>query len=58
LVQELNLLQTRGSELCMAIFSSSTVWSHLSEGMQISTVRHIEMVGQLIVLWAVVSSTA
>jgi hypothetical protein len=42
----------------MAIFSSSTVWSHLSEGMQISTVRHIEMVGQLTVLWAVVSSTA
>jgi hypothetical protein len=44
LVQELTLLQTRGSELCLAKVGPSTVRGHLLEGMQIAAGRHTEMV--------------
>jgi hypothetical protein len=44
LVQELTLLQTRGSELCLAKVGPSTVWGHLLEGMQIAAGRHTKMV--------------
>jgi hypothetical protein len=47
LVQELTILQTRGSELCKAIVGPLTVRGHLLEGMQIAAICHTEMVGQL-----------
>jgi hypothetical protein len=47
MVQELTLLKTRRSELCVEIVSPPTVLGHLSDEMQIATIRHIEMVGQL-----------
>jgi hypothetical protein len=42
-IQELTLLQTRGSELCKAIVSPLRVWSHLSEGMRIATLHHVSL---------------
>jgi hypothetical protein len=42
--------------LCLAIVGPLMVHSHLSEGTQIFIVRHINMVGQLVVLRAAVSS--
>jgi hypothetical protein len=46
-VQELTLLQTRGSELCQAIVGPPKVRGHLSEGMWITIIHHIKMVEQL-----------
>jgi hypothetical protein len=43
----------QGSELCQAIVDPPKVRSHLSEGMQMTTLRHTEIA----VLRAVVSST-
>jgi hypothetical protein len=54
---ELTLLLTRGSELCIAIVDPPWVKNHLSEGMQIATLHHIEMAGELAALQMVLSST-
>jgi hypothetical protein len=43
LVQELTLLQTRESELCLAIVGLPRVWGHLFEGMRIAIICHTEM---------------
>jgi hypothetical protein len=58
LVQELTLLQTRGSDLCHAIVNPPTVMGHLSEGMRIAVIRHTEVAGQLATLRAALSSVA
>jgi hypothetical protein len=55
-VEELTLLQTWGSELCLAIVGPLRVRSHLSKGMQIIGLCHTEMAEQLATLRAVVSS--
>jgi hypothetical protein len=55
--EELTLLQTQGFELCDAIVGPSRVRNHLLEGMRLSTPHHIDMVGELAKLQAVVSST-
>jgi LPS sulfotransferase NodH len=57
LVQELILLQTRGSKLWLAIVGLPTVWGHLMEGMHSVIIRHTEMARKLTVLRAAVSST-
>jgi hypothetical protein len=57
LVQELTLLQTRGSELCLAIVGPPMVRGHLSEEMQSAIVCHTDMARILAMLRAVVSST-
>jgi hypothetical protein len=49
-VEELTLLQIHGSELCLAIVGPPRVRSHLSEGMQITVLRHTEMAEQLAAL--------
>jgi hypothetical protein len=54
--EELTLLQTRGFELCLAIVSPQRVRNHLSEGMQITALRHTKMVRELAGLRATVSS--
>jgi hypothetical protein len=54
--EELTLLQTRGFELCLAITGPPQVRNHLSEGMQIATLHHIEMARELAVLQTAVSS--
>jgi hypothetical protein len=56
-LEELTLLQTRGSELCFAIVSPPQARNHLLEGMQIAALWHTEMVGELATLQTVVSST-
>jgi hypothetical protein len=56
LVQELILLQNMGFELCQAIVGPSTLWGHQSEGMRIDSIRHTEMVGQVVALQVMVSS--
>jgi hypothetical protein len=43
LVQELTLLQTRGSELCHTIIDPPMVRGHQSEGMQVATNHQAEM---------------
>jgi hypothetical protein len=43
LVQELTLLQTRGSELHQAIVGPLMVRGQLSEGMRVTAVHHTEM---------------
>jgi hypothetical protein len=55
-VQELTLLQTRGSELCQAIVDPPRVRSHVSEGMKIAALYNTKMVEQLAALQAAVSS--
>jgi hypothetical protein len=55
-VEELTLLQARGSELCQAIVGPPRVRSHLSEGMQIAALHHAKMAKQLVMLWAAVAS--
>jgi hypothetical protein len=55
--KELTLLQTRGSELYHAIVGPPWVRHHLSEGMRLAAFRHTEMVGELALLQAAVSST-
>jgi hypothetical protein len=54
--QELTLLQTRGSELCHTIVGPPLVRHHLSEGVRLAALCHIEMAGVLVALWAPVSS--
>jgi hypothetical protein len=54
--EELTLLQTRGSELCLAIVGPSQVRNHLSKEMHYAALCHTEMDGELVTLWAVVSS--
>jgi hypothetical protein len=51
------LLQTRGSELCLAILGPPRVRNHLSEGMRIAALCHTEMAGEPAALRAMVSST-
>jgi hypothetical protein len=48
-------LQTRGSELCLAIVGPLRVRSHLSVEMRIASLQHIEMAGELAALRAAVS---
>jgi hypothetical protein len=55
---ELTLLETRGRELCLAIFGPPWVRSHLSEGMWIASLCHAEMAQELASLRAVVPSSA
>jgi hypothetical protein len=55
-IEELTLLQTRGSELCQAIIGHPQAKHHLSEGMRLATLRHTEMVSELAVFRVVVSS--
>jgi hypothetical protein len=57
-IEELTLLQTRGSELCPAINSPPQGKHHLSEGMRLATLRHTEMVRELAAFWEAVSSVA
>jgi hypothetical protein len=56
-LEEVTLLQTRGSELCHAIFCPPQA-RHLSKGMRLAALYHIEMAGELAAFWAAVSSTA
>jgi hypothetical protein len=56
--EELNILQTRGSELYRAIVGHLWVRNHLSEGMRITALHHTEMVEDLTVLQVMVSSAA
>jgi hypothetical protein len=55
-LEELTLLQTRGSKLCLAIVGPPRVRNHLPKGMQLVALRHTEMVGELAALRAMVSS--
>jgi hypothetical protein len=54
--EELTLLQTWGLELCLAIVGPPQVRNHLSKEMHSAALCHIEMDGELVTLWAVVSS--
>jgi hypothetical protein len=54
--EELTLLQTQGSKLCHAIVSPPWSRHHLSEGMQLATLRHTEMAGELAAFLVAVSS--
>jgi hypothetical protein len=55
-LEELTLLQTRGSELCFAIVGPPQARNHLSEGMQITALWHTEMARELAMLQTAVSS--
>jgi hypothetical protein len=55
LVEELTLLQTRGSELCHAIVDTPRA-RHLSKGMQHIALQHTEVDQELATFQAVVSS--
>jgi hypothetical protein len=46
----------QGSELCLAIVDPPMVWSHLSKGMWIATVHHVEMAGHLTMFRVAASS--
>jgi hypothetical protein len=54
-LEELILLQTRGSELCLAIIGPPQVRNHLLEGMRIAALRHTKMAGELAMLLTVMS---
>jgi hypothetical protein len=54
--EELTLLQTEGSELCLAIVGPAWVRNHLSEGMRITALHHTEMVGELAIRRVAMSS--
>jgi hypothetical protein len=54
--EELTLLQTRGSDLCLAIVGPPRVRNHLSEGMRSAAHHHTKMAGELATLRAAVSS--
>jgi 7-keto-8-aminopelargonate synthetase-like enzyme len=54
--EELILLQTWGSELCHAIVGPPRARHHLSEGMRLAALCHIEMAGEPTALQAVVST--
>jgi hypothetical protein len=53
---ELTLLQTRGSELCLVIVSPPRA-RRMSEGMRLATLHHNEMVRELAAFRAMVSTT-
>jgi hypothetical protein len=55
LVEKLTLLQTGGSEQCLAIVGAPRGRSHLLEGMWITFLHHTEMVEQLVTLWVTMS---
>jgi hypothetical protein len=55
--EELSLLRDRGSESCLTI-GSPRVRNHLLEGMQVASLCHTEMAGELAALQAAVSSDA
>jgi hypothetical protein len=50
--EEITLLQTWGSELCHTIVGPPGVSNHLSEGMQLAALYHIEIDGELATLRA------
>jgi hypothetical protein len=52
---ELTLLQTRGSELCLIIVSPPRA-RRMSEGMRLATLHHNEMVRELVVFRTMVST--
>jgi hypothetical protein len=54
--EELTLLQTWGSLLCLSIIGHPRVRNHLSEGMRIAALCHTEMARELAMLRAMVSS--
>jgi hypothetical protein len=54
--EELNLLQTQGSKLCLAIVCPPRVRNHLSEGMRLAAFHHTEMARELAMPRAAVSS--
>jgi hypothetical protein len=54
--EELTILQTWGSELCLAIVGPARVRNHLSEGMRAAALRRTKRAGELAALRAVVSS--
>jgi hypothetical protein len=56
--EELSLLRARGSEPCLTIVGSPRVRNHLLEGMQVASLCHTEMAGELAALQAAVSSDA
>jgi hypothetical protein len=56
--EDLTLLQTHGSTLYHAIIGPPRVRHHLSEVMRLAALHHTSMVGELVVLWAVVSTAA
>jgi hypothetical protein len=49
--EELSLLWDRGNELCLAIVGPSQARNHLLERIRAAAIHHIEMVGELAVLW-------
>jgi hypothetical protein len=55
--EELTILQTWGSKLCLAIIGPPWLRNHMLERMWVAILCHTEMVGELVALWAVVSST-
>jgi hypothetical protein len=55
--EELALLQTQGSELCLDIVGPPRA-RHLSEEMRLAALRHTKMAGELATFWAAVSTTA
>jgi hypothetical protein len=55
--EELTLLQTRGSKLCLAIVNPPWVRNHLSDGMWIMALHHTEMARELVALRVALSST-
>jgi hypothetical protein len=55
-LEELTLLQTRCSELCLTIVGPPQVRNHLSGEMRIAALRHTEMAEEFAILQAVVSS--
>jgi hypothetical protein len=56
--EEITFLQTRCSEVCHAIIGPPRMKYHLSEGMQIVTLRYVEMTGEFAMLRATVTTTA
>jgi hypothetical protein len=56
--EELTLQQTQGSKLCRVVVGPPQLRHHLSKGMLLVALHHTEMVKELAVLRAVVSSTA
>jgi hypothetical protein len=54
--EELTLLQTWGSELCLVIVGPPQVRNHLSKGMHIASLCHTEMARELAALWLTVTS--
>jgi hypothetical protein len=49
-LEELTLLQTRCSELCLTIVGPPQVRNHLSEEMRIAALRHTEMAEEFAIL--------